>query len=104
MAKLKKKTEPILFSYQEVVECLVKRAGIHEGLWGLRIGFGIGATNMPVSQEDVFSPSAIVPITEIGIQVFDRPSNLTVDASVFNPKEPRPAATKRIKPVRRKKT
>ena len=75
----------IVFTYQEIVECLLKKQNIHEGLWGLRIGFGLGASNVSMGNEDAYVPAAIVPVTEIGIQRFEKPSNLTVDAASVNP-------------------
>jgi hypothetical protein len=36
----------IIFSHKEVVEALLKQHGIHEGIWGLFIRFGISATNI----------------------------------------------------------
>jgi hypothetical protein len=75
-----------LFSYKEIAEALVKQEEIHEGLWGIYVEFGIGAANIgttPESNDTV--PAAIVPIQRIGIQKFDQPSNMTVDAAEVNP-------------------
>lgn len=81
------KQERIGFSYQDIVECLVKKAGIHEGIWGISLGFGITGANINREKDlDNFMPAAIIPVTEIGIQPFDKPSNLTVDAAVVNPR------------------
>ena len=77
--------DSVLFTYQEVVECLIKSKNIHRGLWGLRIGFGLGATNISTGEDDSFAPAAIVPVTEIGIQKFAKANNLTVDAALVNP-------------------
>ena len=75
-----------IFPHKEVAEALVKQQDIHEGLWGLYIEFGIGAANIGVTLEgeDVI-PAAIVPIQRMGIQRFDEPSNLIVDAAEVNP-------------------
>ncbi|MGI8543350.1 MAG: hypothetical protein ACR2MD_07695 [Aridibacter sp.] len=79
--------ERILFSYKEIVECLIKEKNIHEGIWGISIGFDFGAANvMKPDEEDNFMPAAIVPITGIGIERMDEESNLTVDAAEVNPK------------------
>ena len=81
------KQERISFSYQDIVECLVKKAGIHEGIWGIYIGFAITASNVNRQDDlDTFMPAAIIPVSDIGIQEFDKPSNLTVDAAVVNPR------------------
>jgi hypothetical protein len=75
-----------IFSHKEVAEALVKQQGIHEGLWGIYIEFGIGAANIGATPEgDNVVPAAIVPIQKMGIQRFDEPSNLTVDAAEVNP-------------------
>ena len=36
-----------VFDYKEVAEALIKQQGIHEGLWGVYMEFGIGAANIP---------------------------------------------------------
>lgn len=87
-----------MFSHAEVVECLLKKEGIHSGLWGLAVSFGFGAAN--VSSADTpehYLPAAIVPIAEIGIQEFEKPSNLTVDAAKVNPSKPAKSTRKRTK-------
>ena len=35
-----------LFDYKEVAEALIKKLGIHEGLWGIYLEFGLVATNI----------------------------------------------------------
>jgi hypothetical protein len=72
------------FDYKEIVEQLIKKQGIHEGLWGIYMEFGIGAANAGPSVETIL-PTAIVPVVKIGIQRFDKPNNLTVDAAEKNP-------------------
>ena len=73
-----------LFEYKEVAEALIKKQGIHEGLWGIYMEFGIGGINTGPS-DDALLPTAIVPVVKIGIQRFDKPNNLTVDAAKANP-------------------
>lgn len=72
------------FTYKELAEALVKQQGIHEGLWGVYVKFGINATNIGPTPNDIV-PAAIVPILEIGIQRFKEENNLTVDAAIVNP-------------------
>ncbi len=67
------------FTYQELAEMMVKATGVTEGLWGVRINFGIAATNVGSGGQDM-RPAAIVPVVDIGLQRFEKPSNLTVDA------------------------
>ena len=88
--------ERIMFSYQEVVECLLKEKGIHEGLWGISIGFGFGVVNASaVDEPEKFLPAAIIPVQEIGIQKFETESNLTVDAAKVNPRPAKKTTAKK---------
>ncbi len=80
--------EHFLFDHKEVVEALVKHQGIHEGIWGLSVRFGLHATNVALSDQEA-SPAAIVGVVKIGIQKFPTESNLAVDAAKVNPR-PRP--------------
>jgi hypothetical protein len=75
----------ISFSHKEVATALLKAQNIHEGIWGLYVRFGIRATNVGASDDDL-QPSAIVPIVSIGLQRFDKVNNLSVDASEANPR------------------
>lgn len=77
-----------VFSYKELAEALVKKADVHEGLWGVVIRFGFGATNVNTAEppaEETLLPAALATVREIGIQMFDKPNNLTVDAAQVNP-------------------
>ncbi len=74
----------IAFSYHEVITALLKASDIHDGIWGLFIRFGLGATNVGES-ETVLRPAAILPVLEIGLQKFDKESNIAVDAAKVNP-------------------
>jgi hypothetical protein len=78
-----------VFSYREIAESLVKRQGIHEGLWMIYVEFGIGAANVGPNKDQV-APTAIVPIVKMGIQRVEKDnpvadSVLVVDAAVVNP-------------------
>jgi hypothetical protein len=77
----------IVFSHKEVVEALLKKQGIHEGIWGLYVKFGIGASNVGASPTDIL-PAAIVPVMELGLQKFDQENNIAVNAANVNPKTP----------------
>ena len=74
------------FSFKEVVEALLKKQGIHEGLWGLSVKFGIQATNVGPNASDLL-PAAIVPLMSIGLSKFESETSLSVDASKVNPKK-----------------
>jgi hypothetical protein len=75
-----------IFKHREVVELLIKKAGVHEGNWMLLVTFGFGAGNMGPMPEEM-SPGAFVAVTSIGIQQAppDAPAALTVDAALVNP-------------------
>lgn len=83
MAEVQKYT----FEYKEVAAALVKQQGIHEGLWGIYLEFGIVGANTGPS-DDMMVPTAIVPVVKMGIQRFEQPSNLTVNAAEINPAPP----------------
>lgn len=68
------------FSYREIAEMMVQRLDITEGLWGVWVNFGIKGANIGAGPDDLV-PAAIVPVLEIGLQRFDEPSRLTVDAA-----------------------
>jgi hypothetical protein len=76
----------IMFTYKEIATVLLKHQGIHEGLWGVTMQMSLQATNVKVTPagEDVV-PAAIIPIIKMGIQKFDKPNPLTVDAAQVNP-------------------
>jgi hypothetical protein len=95
--------ERILFSYQEIVECLIKEKNIHEGIWGIAIGFDLGAANVAKRDEpNSFMPAAIIPINGIGIERVEEESNLTVNASLVNPNPNRNPKVKASKSASKK--
>ena len=81
-------TKQIVFSHKEVVEALIRYHNLHEGLWGLYVEFGLAGANVGSKPGgDDLNPTAIVPVLKIGLQRFEKPSNLTADASIVNPKK-----------------
>lgn len=85
-------TTQILFSHKEVVEALIKSQGIHEGIWGLHVKFGMQAINVGLDENNI-NPGAIVPILALGLQKFEQETSISLDASKVNPK-PRTAKSK----------
>jgi len=77
------------FSFKEVVEALIKQQRLHQGLWSIRVEFGLTAANVGTTEgsKDA-TPAAIVPIVKLGIQRGSEENNLTVDAAKVNPKPP----------------
>ena len=74
-------SKQIIFSFKEVAELFVKeQKDIKEGHWGIFVRFGLQATNITDMEEKTL-PAAIVPLLELGIQKFEEPSGLTVDAA-----------------------
>lgn len=77
----------IVFGHVEIAEMLVKQQGIHDGHWGIYMEFGLAGGNVPTPPDNaVLVPAAIAFVHKIGIQKFDVPNNLTVDASIVNPR------------------
>jgi len=75
----------ISFSHREIVEMLIKKQDIHEGIWGLSLRFNWSATNVGPSPTEVY-PAAVVSIVQIGLHRFDKESNIAVDAAKVNPR------------------
>lgn len=74
------------FNYKEVVEALIKQQGLHEGLWMLRVEFGLAATNINSSEGGTdLTPAAIIPIKALGLMAGREVNSLTVDAAKVNP-------------------
>jgi hypothetical protein len=74
------------FKHQEVIEALIKKAGLHEGKWQLVMQFGLAGLNMGPSPGEVM-PGAAVGVVSIGLQRAkpDSPESLVADAAVVNP-------------------
>jgi hypothetical protein len=82
----------ISFKHSEIVELLIKKQGIHEGIWGMFVKFGLTASNIGPTETDV-TPAAIVGVLEIGLQKFEKETNIALDAAKVNPRQVE-AATK----------
>ena len=71
--------KPITFTHKELAEILVKHAGIKDGIWGLYVKFGIQAVHAG-PDDDNLSPTAVIPIYNLGLQRFPKENSLSVDA------------------------
>jgi hypothetical protein len=92
------------FDHNELAEILIKKLDIHDGLWGVYIEFGFGAANIAAPPEaKTVTPAALSLVNKIGIQRFDAPNNLTVDAAQVNPAK-RPAQVNPAKRPTKKST
>jgi hypothetical protein len=74
-----------VFSSKELLELLIKRAGVHEGRWILMATFGFSAGNFGPSPDQAM-PGALIAIQQIGIQraQADAPEAMSLDAAVIN--------------------
>jgi len=86
-------TSQITFSHKEIVETLIKKQGIHEGVWGIFIKFGLAGMNIGPSETEV-NPAAVVAVVQLGLQRMQKESNIAVDAAKVNPK-PNPIIKKK---------
>jgi len=82
-------TTQIAYKHRELVEMMLKDQGIHEGIWALFVKFGLAAQNIGSSDADL-NPTAVVPILEIGLQKFEKETNISLDAAKVNPKPQQP--------------
>jgi hypothetical protein len=78
-------TSQLTFSFKEIVTALLKAQDIHEGIWGLFVNFGLSANNIGPNEGEL-RPAAVIPILSLGLQRFEKETNLSVDAAKVNPK------------------
>ena len=78
-------TTQFTYKHKELVEILVKAQGLNEGILGLFVRLGLGASNVGTT-EDQLQPAAIIPILEIGLQRMEKRPIFSVDAAKVNPK------------------
>jgi len=77
--------ESYTFEFKEVAEILVKKAGLHNGIWAISFQFALTGANISSSPGKDLNPAAIVPILKIGLQKVKEETNLSVDAAKVNP-------------------
>jgi hypothetical protein len=87
------------FKYPEVIEALIKKAGLHEGKWQLIVNFGLGPVNMGPTPDQIV-PGAALAVIAIGLQKAtpESPEALTADAAVINPAS---ASSQKRRPLKR---
>lgn len=80
-----------VFSYTEIAEMMVRNLDLHEGFWGIYVEYTLAAANIPQNPANpdvkVIAPASIAMIKNVGLQRFDEPNNLTVDAAIVNPEQ-----------------
>jgi len=74
-----------VFSHAEVVEALIKKQNLNDGIWALYVEFGIAAINAQNPTTGDISPAAVVPIAKLGLQKAATISPIAVDAALVNP-------------------
>lgn len=86
-----------MFSHKELLELLVRKAGVKEGRWVLSMTFGLAPGNFGPTENDL-SPGIAVGITSVGIQREAPPSSapraLVIDASTLEPHQEAPKSEK----------
>jgi len=93
------------FDHQEVVEDLIKRQGLHSGLWGLSVEIGLVGSNMNVLDKNgksKLTPAGVVLMSRIGIRQVSEPTDLTVDAAEVNPRQVEKKTTRRPPKAKKK--
>ncbi len=78
-------TSQLTFTFKEIVTALLKSQDIHEGIWGLFVNFGLSASNIGPNEAEL-KPAAVIPVLNLGLQKFEKETNLSVDAAKVNPK------------------
>jgi hypothetical protein len=75
-----------LFPHKELLEMMIKKAGVHEGRWIVMANLGFSPGNFGPSP-DQMSPGAAMAILQMGIQRAppEVPPEMIVDAAVVNP-------------------
>lgn len=81
-----------VFTYEEIAEALVKKQGIHEGLWAILVEFGIQGANASGAGPGEIVPVAVVPVVKFGLQRVKPGAKMpgVVDAAAVNP-TPKPS-------------
>lgn len=82
----------IQFTHRELVEMMLRHAGITEGRWALLVNFGLAAGNAGPDDEHTY-PTAFVPVQGIGLVKVEHPGPLVVDASTLGEVPTQKAAT-----------
>ncbi|QPD04930.1 MAG: hypothetical protein Nkreftii_002704 [Candidatus Nitrospira kreftii] len=74
--------------YKELVEYMLKKHNIHEGIWGVYASFQFAGINAKDPSGEV-QPASVAAIKEIGISPFSEESSIAFDAANLNPPKAR---------------
>ena len=77
----------VSFTHKELVEILIKQAGLHEGIWTLSVNFQIGVSNVSRPEDKgQLKPAVLALVENIGLATTDKENSLSVDAARVNPR------------------
>lgn len=75
-----------VFSHPELAQILIKHLDLHEGHWGGLPRIQPSGRQCPgAARGQPLSPCSVNFVNKIGIQRFDVPNNLSLDAAQVNP-------------------
>jgi len=74
-----------VFTHKELVELLIRKQGLHEGIWSLAFQLALAGGNVAPPSGTGIVPAAIIPILSVGLQKTDKESEIAVDAAKINP-------------------
>jgi hypothetical protein len=78
----------LFYSHRELVTVMLKDRNIHEGHWIIIVNFGFAAMNAGQDEAGTdVSPTAVVGVNKIGIQLVPEPTPFSIDASIVNPSQ-----------------
>jgi hypothetical protein len=86
-------TTQLMLTNQELVQLILQKQGIHEGIWSLAAEFKLAAAITGPSPDDLM-PTALVAVSRLGIQQTNAPSSRAFDAAILNPQPKGPKAYK----------
>lgn len=94
MADDKAEKPKYLVTYKEIVELLLEKHNIHEGIWGIYVEFKFAGINAVDPMREIL-PASVSGVSKIGIIPFQQESNIAFDASKLNPAKPIKKTAKR---------
>lgn len=70
--------------YKELVEYMLKKHSIHDGIWGVYASFQFAAANTKDPSGEVL-PGSVAAVKEIGIVQYPEESTIAFNAANLNP-------------------
>ena len=75
----------VYLTHKELVELIIRKNNLYEGIWSLSIKFGFTGSNVEAPGRPK-CPGMICVVESIGICEVDEVDNLSVDAAKINPR------------------